>query len=141
MYKYRPMGEDHKARLDALTDIMMRRVQDEIGNVCNAQGIDSHQAMDVFCMDEKLNLFSYYLKSCFAFGGSCLPKDLRALLYHAHRLDLSVPVLEAILYPVMSSKLSGALSQADRQQEGGRARFQFQGRNRRFARESPGGTD
>ena len=68
----------------------------EIGNICKTLDIDSHSLMELFCKDKKLNLSSYYLKPGYAYGGSCLPKDLKALTTIAHDNYLESSVLDSI---------------------------------------------
>ena len=82
----------------------------EIGTLCKHLGLDSHEVMDIFCRDEKLNLSSYYLKPGFAFGGSCLPKDVRALQYRAKQVDVDLPVISHIL-PSNTLQIQHALDQ------------------------------
>jgi GDP-mannose 6-dehydrogenase len=69
----------------------------EIGAFCKALGLDSYDVIEPFLSDHKLNISEAYLRPGFAFGGSCLPKDVRALLYAARRADLELPLLESIL--------------------------------------------
>ncbi|MCU1260911.1 MAG: UDP-glucose/GDP-mannose dehydrogenase [Bryobacterales bacterium] len=83
----------------------------EIGSVCRELEIPAHEVMQTLCRDVKLNISPAYLRPGFAFGGSCLPKDLRALTYRASRLDLHLPLLQNVL-PSNEQHLRRAIERA-----------------------------
>jgi GDP-mannose 6-dehydrogenase len=68
----------------------------EVGNICSALEIDSHKVMEIFCKDKELNISPYYFKPGFAYGGSCLPKDLKGLQTLAHDMYVKTPLIESI---------------------------------------------
>lgn len=69
----------------------------EIGNIAKALGVDGREVMEVVCKDKKLNISNYYMRPGFAYGGSCLPKDVKALTHRARALDVKAPVLEQLM--------------------------------------------
>ena len=88
----------------------------EIGAICDKAGVDGQGVMDVFCQDLKLNISTAYLRPGLAFGGSCLPKDVRALTYLARSLDVDVPMLSNVV-PANERQIERALRRVEAQNE------------------------
>ena len=84
----------------------------EIGNLAKAQGVDGRDVMEIVCMDNRLNISPAYLKPGYAFGGSCLPKDVRALLYRAKEKDLQPHLLNALL-PSNEAQIQNAIKMVE----------------------------
>jgi GDP-mannose 6-dehydrogenase len=82
----------------------------EMGRICQAASVDPHEVMQLLCMDRQLNISPAYLRPGFAFGGSCLPKDLKALLYLAKSADVEVPMLAGIM-PSNAAHIEHAIEQ------------------------------
>jgi GDP-mannose 6-dehydrogenase len=82
----------------------------EIGRICQAASVDPHEVMKLLCMDRQLNISPAYLRPGFAFGGSCLPKDLKALVYLAKSADLEVPMLASVM-PSNTAHIEHAIEQ------------------------------
>ena len=103
----------------------------EIGSVAKRSGLDGREVMEVFVTDQKLNLSAAYLKPGFAFGGSCLPKDVRALTYKGSRLDLNLPLLNSVLESNRAHlDRAWELITAGGRDQGGHSRSLLQGRHR-----------
>lgn len=68
----------------------------EVGRLCKPIGVDSHAVMDIFVRDTKLTLSTYHLKQGFAYGGSCLPKEVRKVTYMAGKLGVELPLMSAL---------------------------------------------
>ncbi len=114
----------------------------EAGTLAKNFGVDAEAVIQMFLADTKLNLSPSYLKPGFAFGGSCLPKDIRALSYRAKEADLSLPLLEAILVS-NQEHLERAVEMILRtgKRNDRHSGPELQGGHRRFAGKSAGATD